>query len=103
VWNRQLYLFWPIFTEKTHPPTDEEKKNGADPRKYWQIQVAWSEFKNEKWLAKKVSTQDIKYPDYPASPVLPAKSSLRFRTHLWENKDLSILLYKPLALAAEFR
>src|SRR5262249_38084121 len=49
VWNRRLYVFWPIFTEKAI--------QGAPPRKYWQIQLAWSEYRNGKWSPKEVSSE----------------------------------------------
>ncbi|MGH8542927.1 MAG: neuraminidase-like domain-containing protein, partial [Gammaproteobacteria bacterium] len=56
VWNRRLHLFWPIFTEKAKDPgTVSDTETGAPPEKYWEIQLAWSEQKNRKWLAKKVS------------------------------------------------
>ncbi len=59
VWNQRLYLFWPIFTEKAHNPTKQERDANSEPRKYWEIQLAWSEYKNGKWSAKKVSREAI--------------------------------------------
>ncbi len=56
VWNRRLYLFWSTFTEKT-PPSEDDKKSGADPVANWEIQLAWSEFKNGKWSPKRVSSE----------------------------------------------
>ena len=56
IFNRRLYLFWPVFKEKTEtaqiPPKGEQ---GAEPRKHFTIQLAWSEYQKNKWLAKKVS------------------------------------------------
>ena len=57
VWNRRLYLFWPIFTEfayEQHTIPDEGKP-GKPPEKYYKIQIAWSEYKSNKWSAKKVA------------------------------------------------
>ncbi|MBE9570423.1 MAG: peptidoglycan-binding protein, partial [Proteobacteria bacterium] len=66
VWNRRLFLFWPVFTEKAKKGGEQ----GEEPPKYWEIQMAWSEYKNGKWSAKEVtpeseipekrSTDDIK-------------------------------------------
>ncbi|HWQ70174.1 MAG TPA: neuraminidase-like domain-containing protein [Patescibacteria group bacterium] len=58
VWNRRLYLFWPIFTEKAEEPQDRvtEEQQGESPKKYWEIQLAWSEYKNKKWAAKIMSS-----------------------------------------------
>jgi len=57
IFNRRLYLLWPVFKEKTEtgkiPPKGEA---GSEAKKYFSIQLAWSEFKKDKWLAKKVST-----------------------------------------------
>jgi hypothetical protein len=76
VWNRRLYLFWPIFTEK------QEKKTGrnasqdlSEGRKYWELQIAWSEYKNGKWLSKKLSSK----PNEPSRSHLE-KVGIRFES-----------------------
>jgi peptidoglycan hydrolase-like protein with peptidoglycan-binding domain len=58
VWNRKLMLIWPIFTEKPFPkgvqmPEPGHTVEAAD--KYWEIQLAWSEFLNGRWTGKKLS------------------------------------------------
>jgi hypothetical protein len=54
VWNRRLYLFWPVFTQKkTEPPP------GQTPQNYWEITLAWSEYKPDGWQPKKVLLQLI--------------------------------------------
>lgn len=47
IYNRRLYLFWALIKEK-----DEF---------LWQVQMAWSEYKNGKWSAKKVSDDSFDY------------------------------------------
>jgi hypothetical protein len=62
VWNRRLHIFWLIFTEKTIQSDitmPAENQALAKPPKYWQIQLAWSEFKKNKWTAKKMSRQNL--------------------------------------------
>ena len=55
VWNRRLMLCWPIFTEKSF-----KAKNSTDePPKYWEIKLAWSEFKNNKWAPKRISKRAV--------------------------------------------
>ena len=44
--NRRLYIFWPIFTQKPVPKTSYQ---------YWEIKLAWSEYKQGKWQPKCVS------------------------------------------------
>jgi len=66
VYNRRLRIYWPIFTEKADEnqpipdqnATAEEKK----PIKHWEIKLAWSEYKNGKWSAKKVSIDTLESP-----------------------------------------
>ena len=55
VWNRRLFLFWPVF---------EEKKDNSE-RRYSEVKIAWSERKDDRWLAKKLSTISIQF-DYNA-------------------------------------
>jgi hypothetical protein len=60
VWNGRLYLFWPVFTEKqeetdiTMPSADQSLSKGAT---YWEIKIAWSEYKKGKWTAKKITSE----------------------------------------------
>lgn len=58
VWNRKLMLIWPIFTEKSYPkdvimPESGDKLDSAD--RYWDIQLAWSEYENGRWSGKNLS------------------------------------------------
>ena len=58
VWNRKLMLIWPIFTEKSYTkdvtmPEPSHKLGSAD--RYWEIQLAWSEYLNGRWSGKNLS------------------------------------------------
>jgi hypothetical protein len=53
--NRRLYLVWPIFTERSQPPTADQKRTGADPATSRYLQIAWSEYRNGSWAAKATS------------------------------------------------
>jgi hypothetical protein len=56
VYNRHLYVLWPVFTEKTDPAKiPGANQSGSEPTKHFEIQMAWSEYKRNKWSAKKVS------------------------------------------------
>jgi hypothetical protein len=64
VWNNRLMLFWGIFTEKQTEDPAGFKVPSADgyvppTPKYWEIKLAWSEYKNEKWTSKKMSKDVI--------------------------------------------
>ena len=59
IWNRRLFLFWPVFTEVTDqksPPPDKP----VSPTKHFELQIAWSERKHNRWQAKKVTPDTMK-------------------------------------------
>lgn len=65
VYNSRLYLFWAIFTEQSDAPQSVPIPSAGQtsfaiqqPVKYWQIQIAYSEYKNGKWSPKKISNND---------------------------------------------
>lgn len=55
IWHRRLYLFWPIFTEKAEDQQIDTSQPIPLPRKYWEIRLAWTEYKRGKWSPKKTS------------------------------------------------
>jgi hypothetical protein len=61
VYNRRLYLMWPQFLDKAHPPTEIPTPKANDsasikqPDKYWEIRLFWSELKKGKWTPKVLS------------------------------------------------
>jgi Tc toxin complex TcA C-terminal TcB-binding domain/Neuraminidase-like domain/Salmonella virulence plasmid 28.1kDa A protein len=66
VFNQRTYLFWALFTEKAREtpdtlPVPDLKESAfpiSKPQKYWQIQMAFSEYRNGKWSPKKISSND---------------------------------------------
>jgi peptidoglycan hydrolase-like protein with peptidoglycan-binding domain len=64
VWNRRVHLFWLIFTNKPNqdtafnlPAAQPSAMPPSPPRTHWEIQLAWSEFKDGKWQAKRTAPQ----------------------------------------------
>ena len=56
IFNRKLCLFWVFFTQDS-----EETEDMSDPvPKYWKMQAAWSEFRKNKWTAKRLSKEFLK-------------------------------------------
>jgi hypothetical protein len=49
IWNRRLYLFWTVITEKANLETRN---------KYTAYRLAWSEYRQGKWTAKRVTPTD---------------------------------------------
>jgi len=74
VWNNRLMVFWGEFAEKQDSSntelslkletTDLNKggtiKSGGTPEMDWEMKLNWSEYKNGKWGAKKVSKESSK-------------------------------------------
>lgn len=66
LWNSRLYLFWPIFQEKSEPSNlaIQAVSSGGQfkdkTRKYWDVKLAWSEQRQGSWSGKKVSSQSAK-------------------------------------------
>ena len=61
VWRGRLFLFWPIFSEKSDEPK-EVPTTAELPKKYWSIQMAFSEYKEGRWQPKKISPAAIHHP-----------------------------------------
>lgn len=69
VWNGRLLVFFPQFLKKTKPNENNTTKsirdmaevspNNSKPVEYWEIKMAWSEYRNGKWTQKAVSKEVI--------------------------------------------
>ncbi|NUN67052.1 hypothetical protein HCU40_20415 (plasmid) [Pseudanabaena biceps] len=81
VWNKRLLVFFPQFMKKT-APSELKVKDTTDPTnvierslttremgdlppdnskssEFWEIKIAWSEYKNAKWSQKQVSKESL--------------------------------------------
>ena len=52
IWNRRLYLFWPIFRENSTVVASGVQKS-------LQLQLAWSEYRNSAWTKKQVTVNSL--------------------------------------------
>jgi hypothetical protein len=83
VWNDRLFLCWPLFTEKTDEQTKEQRENNDDPAKFWEIKIAWSEYRRGKWLNKKISKQFLRhYKNRRQSTIPEDRSYFRFMSRI---------------------
>jgi Tc toxin complex TcA C-terminal TcB-binding domain/ABC toxin N-terminal region/Neuraminidase-like domain len=87
VWNRRLHLFWAVLTEKEDRQDKAQRTAGDDPTKYWEIKLAWSEYKNKGWSPKRLSKEWLRqnqhlFPQDPTNPlnVLQETSDLSFKS-----------------------
>jgi peptidoglycan hydrolase-like protein with peptidoglycan-binding domain len=97
VWNRRLYLFWLIFTQKAEPAQESAKFSPDQeieikpPNQYWEIKLAWSKYEQGKWTQKQISNDFIGriYPnDDPKYNLFP-RSSFKLRA-LFQRDGLSL-------------
>ncbi len=69
VWKKRLFLFWTEFMEKTEQVSGsgnsaQTEANTAklyeyDPVKHWEVNLAWSEYKDGKWSPKQQSKEMV--------------------------------------------
>jgi hypothetical protein len=65
--NRRIYLFWTKFTERAEEPsnsdltinTTADEITASRPRRFYEIQLFWSQYRNGQWSPKKLSAQKI--------------------------------------------
>jgi hypothetical protein len=97
VWNRRLYLFWPTFLEKAEPLKPKIEEGGelsGEPEKYWELRLAWSQFKQGRWENKMVSSEFFKDPPTISSTKAeePVQSDYVFRSYIDEQNMLYIVI-----------
>ena len=76
IWNRRLFLFWPIYNETTdptqnNPPSSTINSNSSNngssttipqsppATKTLRVQLAWSEYKDGQWTTKQVTADSL--------------------------------------------
>lgn len=68
IFNRKLCLFWLFFT----PDSEESSSVSDEVPRFWKIQSAWSEFRKNKWTAKRLSTEFIQSESFTTKAELDA-------------------------------
>jgi hypothetical protein len=74
--RQRLFLFWPIF-EKIAVP-QEQPQGESPPRERWDIKLAWSEYKQGYWSARRVSSQSLRSPDFVPASIDDRGDKLRY-------------------------
>jgi hypothetical protein len=59
MWNRRLYLFWLIFESKPDVEVNNSLPDGFEGVNLWEIRLAWSEFTDGVWSARKIGAETI--------------------------------------------
>jgi peptidoglycan hydrolase-like protein with peptidoglycan-binding domain len=84
VWFRRLFLFWPMFMEKAVEQVSEDPKK---PQRFYEIRLAWSEYRDGRWSAKQVS--EAVFTTHSGQS-LPSKKEFSFFSYVDESGDLFI-------------
>ncbi|MCG8410592.1 MAG: neuraminidase-like domain-containing protein [Bacteroidales bacterium] len=95
--NERLILFWLEYEEAAEKPdvskmelkADAPKFNAQMPKKKTNLQVCWSEFKNEKWSTKKISKDRIVIPETENGKLIHRQD---IRLSFMKNKNSNELL-----------
>lgn len=62
VFARRLYLIWGLFEPAADEPDDSDitqKATPTKPEQYYQLRLAWSEYKNGRWSPKRVTRSTL--------------------------------------------
>ncbi len=87
VWNRRLFLFWPMFLEKASEII--VKDEGKHPERFYEIRLAWSEYRDGKWSAKQLSDAFFTPQSLP-DRYFPSKEEFSFFSYFGTDGDLFI-------------
>jgi hypothetical protein len=103
VWNRRLYLFWPIFTPKAEELSGNIAADAGnmEVNEYWEIKLAWSERKQDAWTSKRIS-KECSPPIYYALGPLKAPFQFLFRTLVDDHNNLNVVLSCPQVQAVPY-
>ncbi|HLO30218.1 MAG TPA: neuraminidase-like domain-containing protein, partial [Anaerolineales bacterium] len=98
VWNGRLLVFFPQFMKKTKPNANaggkafsdmaKDTPNSSKPTEYWEIKLAWSEYRNGKWTQKQVSKDAVWDIPAPVSAV-PGTTFSSVSEAVHDAKDLA--------------
>ena len=109
VLDKRLLIFFPQFMNKTAPnPTVNAqpiKKTGdntpdqSKPSQYWEIKMAWSEYRNGKWTQKQITKDAI----YDPSPEQLNQYEFRPRSVTLPDAQIVVDVYKQQPVAGQDR
>jgi hypothetical protein len=91
IFNRKLCLFWLFFTQEKEEQSSINAGSSVPASKiWWKIQAAWSELKNNKWTAKKLSKSYIESIQTDSQAGLEAIKKLLYLETVIVNDNLVI-------------
>lgn len=96
IWNRRLYVFWPLFRERPYQPKQQEETSESNEAKgtYTELRLSWSEYKGNKWSAKQITPQTLilTYSPFPKSLAVP-KEAFVFKARIDRDDNLLFQIY----------
>jgi hypothetical protein len=88
VWNNRLLIFFPQIMKKTAKALGDAQATAHKPLEYWEIKMAWSEYRNQKWTQKQVSAEAT----YAINDLLPPLDQFRFTPQTITGPDPKLVI-----------
>jgi hypothetical protein len=90
----KLFLFWPIIElkestveNKDYKANDKNSSKYNDSMKYFELKLAWSEYQNGSWSAKRISTDTLVYSiDEIDSELIKPEDLFQFKSSVVDNR-----------------
>lgn len=96
VWKKRLFLFWPEFMEVPEAKANSNQSandvandpmSDLEPKKHWEVKLAWSEYVDGKWTPKHLSEATQKREKSDEADV----GDYEFHSLIVENEELKIV------------
>jgi len=103
IFNRRLCLFWLFFTQEAEEAKEIDPSNKVPKTNfYWKIQIAWSEFRKNKWTGKKLSKSFVQSEMTSWKTQLERlRKELFVRTYLGSDSDKLLVNLTPVDISAK--
>lgn len=97
IWDRRLYLVWPIFKEQSERPRDQTQPTAGGgtsgtAQKYWTVAFAMSDFSAGQWQPKRTTAEKMYLNKTVSTGELPPEAFV-FRVFQTPTFDLQIDAY----------
>ncbi len=63
-WNRRLYVFWPMFMEKSKEVQVGAGEDPPPPLRRYEVRMAWSEYRDGSWGPQQISDAVVVSPSF---------------------------------------
>jgi hypothetical protein len=100
VWKKRLFLFWPEFIEKVKESNvakdddiwasaNDKTQGELKAKKYWEIRLAWSEYVDNRWTPKQLSSEIGKTDHFYSRSIYFCAATIT------QSQVLKVYIYRP--------